>query len=131
MVAHCQYHHRFAAVRDLANDIHNYDGADHCPFSYQNCCCSSSFSCTHLELSFVHQKSHHLFGCHLHLVDTVVDTREGVEEGIHPQQNVVVVVVASFLGRDTVEEARHHDNHVGVEVEAPLLDFHIGLPAVA
>jgi hypothetical protein len=65
------------------------------------------------------------------LVDTVVDTREGVEEGIHPQQNVVVVVVASFLGRDTVEEARHHDNHVGVEVEAPLLDFHIGLPAVA
>jgi hypothetical protein len=69
------------------------------------------------------------------LVDTVVDTREGVEEGIHPQQIVVVVVVvvvvASFLGRDTVEEARHHDNHVGVEVEAPLLDFHIGLPAVA
>jgi len=40
--------------------------------------------------------------------------------------------VASFLGRDTVEEARHQDdNHVGVEVEAPLPDFHIVLPAVA
>lgn len=136
MMAHCHcqhYHHSFAAVRN------SDDGDDHCSVSCQNCysyySSSSCCCCTHLDVSFVHQKSHHhhhLFGCHPHWVDDGVDTRKDVEEDIHLQQIVVLVVVASSLGRDTVEVAHcHQDNHVGEEVEAPLLllDLHIVLPA--